>query len=72
MFAVESGAACLTCSGCETLRPPRASLEQAGREALLCCDGCSADTAGRRGKRERKERGEELRPLELVAERGKR
>lgn len=50
MFAVGSGAGCLTCSGCETLRPPKASLERAGREAVLCSRGCSADTTLQEGE----------------------
>lgn len=50
MFAVGSGAGCLTCSGCETLRPPKASLERAGREAVLCSHGCSADTTLQEGE----------------------
>lgn len=58
---LENGAACLSCSG-----PPKASLEQAEREAVLC-------SAGRRGKGEGKERSEELLPPQLaVVERGKR
>lgn len=49
-----------TCSGCEMLRSPKASLEQwkgteGGREAVLCSDSCSADTTAQVG--EGKERG---------------
>lgn len=38
------------CSGCETPQPPKASLKQAGREAVLCSDGCSADSTLQEGE----------------------